>query len=74
MYLEMNKFGTTRTAEVETQEDKIIHNGQKNVDSVPLRGTAMADSMVPSPADERTTKKRPAQRIRRGIAEAVELS
>ena len=39
--------------------------GQDNVDGVPLGRMATADPMAPTPylAEERTTKKHPAQRI-----------
>ena len=66
-----------RTAAVKTWEDNIRHNGQENFCSVPLGGTAAAASMALSlsPAEEeRPTKKRPNQRIRRGIAEAMTVS
>ena len=43
-------MGTASTATVKTQEDKIRHNGQENVDSVPLDGTETADLVDPSPS------------------------
>ena len=45
----------TRTVAVEKQEDKIRHNGQENVDRVPLIVTTTAVLMAPSPspAEER---------------------
>ena len=59
-----------------TREDKIRHNGRENVDSVPLGGTEMVDSMAPSPspADKPLTKKRPTQTTGCGIAEAATVS
>ena len=54
-----------RTATIETREDKIRHIGQETVNGVPIGGTATAALMAlsPSPAEERPTKKRPAQHI-----------
>ena len=61
---------------VETREDKIRHNGRENIDGV-LQGvtsTAALIDLYPYPAEERTTRKCHAQRIRRGIEEAVTVS
>ena len=60
----------------ETWEDKIRNNEQENVDSLTLGGTEMAASMAPSPspAEERITKKRPAQSIGRRISEVATVS
>ena len=46
------------------------------IDGVPLGRMATAAPMAPTPylAEERPTKKRPTQRIRRGIAEAATVS
>ena len=62
-----------RTEIVETQEDKIRHNGQENFDSVPLGGTAMAALVDPSMShvEERPTKMHPTQSNRRGIVAAA---
>ena len=54
-----------------------MYNGRENVYSVPFSRMATAASMDQylSPAEEeRPTKKRPDQRIGRGIAEVVKVS
>ena len=63
-------------AEVETQEDKIRHNGRENVDSVPLGVTATAALMDPSPSptEERPTKNRPKQNIGCGSTTTEKVS
>ena len=60
----------------QTREDKRGRVGWENVDGVPLGRMATVAPMDPTPslAEERTTKKRPTQRIGREIAEASMVS
>ena len=60
----------------DTWEDKRGHIGQENIYGVLLGRTATEAPMAltPSLAEERTTKKRPAQRIEHNIAEEATMS
>ena len=61
---------------VQTREYKRGRIGRGNVDGVPLGRMAMAALMAPTPslAEECPKKKRPAQPIEHGIAEAEMVS
>ena len=65
-----------RTAAEETREDKIGHIGREIVNGVPPGVTATSVLIHPSlyPVEERPTKKRPAEHIRRGIKTTETLS
>ena len=67
---------TMITMSAETWEDRRGRIGRENVDGVPHGRTATAAPMAPTPslAEERPTKKRPAQRIGQRIAEAATVS
>ena len=61
---------------VQKREDKRGNNGRGNVDGVPLGRTTTVSPMDPTPslAEDQQTKKRPAHRIGRKIAEVTTLS
>ena len=67
---------TMSTMSAETWEDRRGRIGRENVDIVPLSRTATAAPMAPTPslAEERPTKKRPAQIIGHNIVGKAKMS